>query len=326
MLPGLTDFFDAVLALSVLLVLGGVAVIYLGGSVVLGGVMVVAGAIPLLYISTAAVSHGLKTAGEDRNWRRYVTYLNAIPERGPEDLRQMVPPAGAVPRRTLRPRPTDTVTVPQCPGQNFTSEDAPLTIAAASGRATVLAWMLGRYAPPFTFDGPGDSKPSRPAIAAALVCGHFGELARALDGVSGRSTVIEGKGLGVFSALHYASFLGDVAAVKTLLSLGLEADATAQTFFASPGYSLDLRSHDDGRFHTGKLRGCCQMTPLMNAAQRGSLPIVKMLHEHCVDVGRRDSGQKKALDYATAGGHSDVAAYLKAARRPRNCSGTGRSS
>ncbi len=321
MLPGLTDLFHAVLAVSVLLVLGGVAVIYLGGSVVLGGVILVAGAIPLIYMAAAAVSHNAKTTG---NWRRYVTYLDAIPEREPEDLRRIVPPEGSVPLGALRQ--PETVAVPQCPGQVFTSEDVPLTIAAASGRASVLAWMLGRPSPPFTFHGASNSSPRRPAIAAALVCGHFGELARALDGVTGRSKVIEAKGLGVFSALHYASFLGDVAAVKTLLSLGLEADATAQTFVVSPGYSLDLRSHDDGRFHTGKLKGCCQMTPLMNAAQRGSLPIVKMLHEHCVDIGRRDSGQKKALDFATAGGHGDVAAYLKAARRPRNCSGTGRSS
>ena len=66
------------------------------------------------------------------------------------------------------------------------------------------------------------------------------------------------------------------------------------------------------------------ITPLMMAALRGNLEVVKVLLAAGADVNMKDHKGKTAVDYALLRRNYDVAEYLETIRRRvvKRCSGT----
>jgi ankyrin repeat protein len=129
----------------------------------------------------------------------------------------------------------------------------------------------------------------------------------ARDGV-GRTPLVE------------AAQVEDLSMIKTLLVHGVKIDAPDGTGWNALMYSVSLR---DSRYKLERVRILLQhgananwqdslgKTPLMCAAENGSVGVVKELLEHSAGVDRKDAKGKSALAYAATQGREEVARLLR---------------
>jgi uncharacterized protein len=157
-------------------------------------------------------------------------------------------------------------------------------------------------------------------VFEAAVVGHTTRLSAVLDGTPSSIGAVSDDG---WTALHLAAFSGQTVAARLLLDAGADANAISTNAMAS----APLHTAASGaaaaavisllleRGASARTRAAGGVTPLHNAAARGSMPVVDLLLAHGADpAALMDTGQSPAM-IAVAKGHSLLARRIRDAEK-----------
>ena len=154
--------------------------------------------------------------------------------------------------------------------------------------------------------------PADVAVVEAVKSGDVEQLRALLaDGADPNASLADGT-----TALHWAAYRDDHAAVDLLLREGAAADATSQygvtplALAATSGYAVVVGSLLDAGANPNTASSGSE-TVLMSAARSGSIDAVKMLLARGAEVDARENTRgQTALMWAAGEGHADVVRVL----------------
>jgi ankyrin repeat protein len=121
-----------------------------------------------------------------------------------------------------------------------------------------------------------------------------------------------------WTPLHFASFTGNRAVMKTLLARGARVNEAARSRFRNSPLAVALLTQqiDAARLlieHAAdvNLRQAGGLVPLHEAALAGRRDLIDLLLESGADVNARANDGRNAVSEAERGKHTEIAAYLR---------------
>src|SRR5262249_8724400 len=157
-------------------------------------------------------------------------------------------------------------------------------------------------------------KPSLSFFDACLV-GDSGEIARQL--AKDPNLAASWSPIG-WSALHFAAFSGDSAAIALLLEHGAELNTHSKNKFRNSPLQVALLP---GQYQAAKLlleRGADVLVrqgegfaPIHEAALLGRQDLVDLLLAHGAEINARSNDGRTPVTEALRGGHKELSAYLR---------------
>lgn len=177
----------------------------------------------------------------------------------------------------------------------------PLMLAAYSGKREIAAQLIARGAELDQF--------------AAAALGHGGVLRELL---SGEDKPIEMHSSDGWTALHLASFFGQLECVSLLLELGASVKTrSANTMGNTPLHAAAAGKHTEVcallLSHNAEVNAeqASQYTPLHSAAANGDEALVRLLLAHEANYKAKSEKGETALDMARGRNHAGVVALLE---------------